>query len=192
VKHKIKSRWSGDVIYTAELPDDTQSGMAVRAALEQATRAGANLRAANLRAADLRGADLSDADLRNADLSDADLRGANLRAADLRGADLSGANLRAADLRGADLSGANLRGADINGEKITRVPVQIANLRWDVLITEGYLRIGCQRHTHAEWAAFDDATIAGMDEDAADFWAQWKAPLLVMCAAHALEVAEVA
>ena len=177
MKHKIKSRWSGDVIYTAELPDDTQSGMAVRAALEQATRAGANLRAANLRAADLRGADLSDADLRNADLSDADLRGANLRAA---------------DLRGADLSGANLRGADINGEKITRVPVQIANLRWDVLITEGYLRIGCQRHTHAEWAAFDDATIAGMDEDAADFWAQWKAPLLVMCAAHALEVAEVA
>ena len=147
MKHKIKSRWSGDVIYTAELPDDTQSGMAVRAALEQATRAGANLRAANL---------------------------------------------RAADLRGADLSGANLRGADINGEKITRVPVQIANLRWDVLITEGYLRIGCQRHTHAEWAAFDDATIAGMDEDAADFWAQWKAPLLVMCAAHALEVAEVA
>ena len=137
MKHEIKSRWSGDVIYTAELPDDTQSGMAVRAALEQATRAGA-------------------------------------------------------DLRGANLSGADLRGADINGETITRVPVQVANLRWDVLITEGYLRIGCQRHTHAEWAAFDDATIAGMDEDAADFWAQWKAPLLVMCAAHALEVAEVA
>ena len=162
MKHEIKSRWSGDVIYTAELPDDTQSGMAVRAALEQATRAGANL------------------------------CGADLRAADLSGANLRDANLSGADLRGANLSGADLRGADINGETITRVPVQVANLRWDVLITEGYLRIGCLRHTHAEWAAFDDATIAGMDEDAADFWAQWKAPLLVMCAAHALEVAEVA
>jgi uncharacterized protein YjbI with pentapeptide repeats len=172
MKHEIKSRWSGDVIYTAELPDDTQSGMAVRAALEQATRAGANLSGADLRAANLSGADL--------------------RAADLSGANLRDANLSGADLRGANLSGADLRGADINGETITRVPVQIANLRWDVLITEGYLRIGCQRHTHAEWAAFDDATIAGMDEDAADFWAQWKAPLLVMCAAHALEVAEVA
>ena len=109
MKHEIKSRWSGDVIYTAELPDDTQSGMAVRAALEQATRAGANLCGANLR----------------------------------------DANLSGADLRGANLSGADLRGADINGETITRVPVQVANLRWDVLITEGYLRIGCQRHTHA-------------------------------------------
>ena len=63
---EFKSR-DGQVLYTA------QSATDVRAALEEAARADANLSGANLRGAYLRGADL-----RGAYLSGADLRGANL------------------------------------------------------------------------------------------------------------------
>ena len=136
-------------------------------------------------AADLRGADLCDADLRGANLRGADLRGANLRGADLRGANLLGADLREADLRGADLRDANLLGANLRGEKLKSIPVFICGLTWFVTVTNEYLTIGCQRHTHAEWAAFSDEQIAGMADGALDFWQMWKPSLLSVCAFQA-------
>jgi hypothetical protein len=47
------------------------------------------------------------------------------------------------------------------------------------------MRIGCQRHTHAEWAAFDEKAIRRMHAKALDFWKQWRCALLTMCAEHA-------
>ena len=125
----------------------------------------ANLRAANLRAANLCAADLC---------------GANLRGANLRGA-----NLRYADLCGANLCGANLRGADLCGEKLKSIPVFIYGLKWFVTVTNEFLTIGCQRHTHAEWAAFSDEQISDMDEGALNFWQMWKPSLLSVCAVQA-------
>jgi hypothetical protein len=100
---QIKHRYSGVVLFECE------SGMSMRAALERATTAKANLRGANL----------SYADLSYANLLDANLRGANLSYADLRGANLSDANLSYADLRGANLSGANLSYADLRGANLS-------------------------------------------------------------------------
>jgi uncharacterized protein YjbI with pentapeptide repeats len=71
---EVKNRFAGKVIFSAEC-------LGVRACLELAVVADANLS----------GADLSGADLRYADLSGANLRGADLRYASLSGADLSGA-----------------------------------------------------------------------------------------------------
>jgi hypothetical protein len=123
---EIKNRWSGSVIFTAEIErgEDTRHGvklgLAVRAAYKsRAVLSGAYLSGADLRGADLSGADLRGADLRRADLSDADLSGADLSGADLRGADLSGADLSGAVLRDANLRDANLRGA---------CPVKIENI----------------------------------------------------------------
>ena len=110
--------------------------------------------------------------------------GANLYGADLYGADLRGANLRGADLRGADLYGANLRGANLDGEKLTKTPLQLNNLKWLVLISDKYLRIGCQRFTIEEWKNFDDETIVEMDFAALKFWRKWKAPIIALCDAH--------
>ena len=144
---------------------------------------GADLCGANLRGADLCGADLRGADLCGADLREANLRGANLREANLRGADLCGANLCEADLREADL-----RGAVIECEKITKTPIQIPiGLTYVALITNGFMRLGCKRYSHAEWAEFSDDQISEMDSEALEFWKVWKAPLLAMCAAHAGE-----
>jgi hypothetical protein len=127
----------------------------------------------------------AEADLRGANLSGADLRGA-----DLYGADLYGVNLSGADLRGADLRGANLSGADLSGEKLKHAPLFVSNLRWEITITDGYLTIGCQRHTHDHWAQFSDDEISQMHSDASAFWATWKQPLLLMCAAHASKSGE--
>jgi uncharacterized protein YjbI with pentapeptide repeats len=185
--------------------------------LRDADLRGADLRDADLRGADLRdaylgGADLRDADLRGADLRDADLRGADLRDAYLRDANLGGANLGDANLSDANLGGANLSGANLSdaylrdaylgdanlgganlrdaylrGEKIAIVPISILNLTWDILISESYLKIGCQRHTHDEWKAFTDDGIAKMEGRASSFWSANKSWLLSACKAHRKE-----
>jgi uncharacterized protein YjbI with pentapeptide repeats len=113
---------------------------------------------------------------------------ANLSGANLYGANLYGANLSGANLYGADLSGANLSGAKNDGEEIAITPIPIGGLRWPVLVTDGYMRIGCQRHSHDEWASFTAAQIEDMASDAPDFWAQWKDSLLSMCRAHASKI----
>ena len=161
---QIKSRFTGNVLKEVDA---------------------ANLRAANLRAADLCAADLRAADMRAADLCGANLRGANLRAADLRDADMRDAELCGADLCGANLCGANLRGADLCGEKLKSIPVFIYGLKWFVTVTNEFLTIGCQRHTHAEWEAFSDEQISDMDEGALNLWQMWKPSLLSVCAVQA-------
>ena len=157
--------------------------------LREADLCGANLCNAKLYGADLRGADLRRADLYGANLCEANLSAANLRGADLHRADLYGANLCEADLRGARLYGArlygaDLRGANLDGEKIEKNPLVVVGLTYWCLISDNYMRLGCKRFTHAEWAEFDDKQIAAMDSRALEFWSQWKAPLLAMCAAH--------
>lgn len=89
-----------------------------------------------------------------------------------------------ANLYGANLEGANLRGANLEGEKLTKTPLQLNNLKWPVLISDKYLRIGCQRFTIEEWKNFDDAAIVEMDFAALKFWRNWKAPIIALCDAH--------
>ena len=94
-------------------------------------------------------------------------------------ADLSWSNLSGCDLRGCDLSGCNLR-----GEIISKPPMQIDGIQWSVTITEEFLEIGCQRHTHDEWRAFSEEQIAAFHGDAWSFWQKHKSSLLGLCDAH--------
>jgi len=134
----------------------------------------ANLHTANLSHANLRGADLRSANLTCADLSGADLGYAVLRGANLRGTNLRGANLAGADLTGANLSDpASLLGVNGNCREIRSIQVD----KWPVAYTETHLQIGCQLHPIAEWWAFDDEEIDIMEEQALQWWRQWK-PIL--------------
>ena len=127
MKHKITHRYTGVVLFEADIPDNTSSGLVVRAALEQATKVGANLAGAYLAGAYLDGAKLAYANLAGAYLAGAYLDGANLVGAKLAyanlvgaylvGANLDGANLVGAKLDGANLVGANLDGANLVGER---------------------------------------------------------------------------
>ncbi|MFY3547450.1 pentapeptide repeat-containing protein [Achromobacter xylosoxidans] len=193
---EIKNRWTGAVLFTADVPEGTESGLIARVALEQAVEASAYLGDANLRGADLRGAYLGDANLRGADLrgaylGDANLGGANLRGADLRGANLRGANLGGADLRDANLGGANLGGADLrdanlggaNLGELRGIWGASGNLReikaiqcdtWPVTYTATHMQIGCQFHELERWWSFTDEQIARMDSSALEWWQKWK------------------
>jgi hypothetical protein len=76
---QIKSRWSGEVLYTYETDAEVtcvEYGVQLGKAIREAVTKRAYLRGADLRGADLQGADLQGADLRGADLqgaADADL-----------------------------------------------------------------------------------------------------------------------
>ena len=113
MKYEIKSRFSGEVQFTAEIECDENAERSIKVglAVKWAFETDADLMGANLRGANLRGANLWGANLRGANLWGADLMGANLWGADLMGANLRGANLWGANLRGANLRGANLWGA---------------------------------------------------------------------------------
>jgi uncharacterized protein YjbI with pentapeptide repeats len=144
----------------------------------------ANLSGANLRGAYLSGANLSVADLSGVNLSGVNLSGAYLSGAYLGDTNLSGANLSGANLGGAYLGDTNLSGANLYGEFLSKSPIILTGLLWNVIITEGFMAIGCKRHTHADWESFDDEVIADMHDGALDFWRAHKDALLAMCKAH--------
>ena len=65
-QHEIKNRWTGEVLFTCDVPEGMESGMIARHAVETAIAVGANLRDANLLGANLRDANLRDANLEGA------------------------------------------------------------------------------------------------------------------------------
>ena len=67
-KHQINHRWNDSVLFECDVPDNMESGLRTRHALEKAVDAGANLYGANLSGAYLSGANLSDANLSGANL----------------------------------------------------------------------------------------------------------------------------
>jgi len=182
MKIEIKNRFTGSVIFSHE-----QENNSILITLKLAISSDADLYGANLSGADLSGADLYGANLYGANLSGADLYGANLYGANLSGANLSGADLSGADLSGADLYGANLSGANLYGEKLTKTPLFVLNLEWDVTITTRHLRIGCQVHLISEWKLFDDKKIKSMSDSALEFWSKYKSAVIALCDAHAEE-----
>ena len=204
---QIKHRWNGSVLFTSDVPDDTPSGIEVRVALENAIAANANLAGANLANANLAGANLTGANLTGANLANANLTGANLTGANLTGAFLANANLAGANLAnanlagaylegaylagaylaGANLAGAFLAGANLEGAKwrngivMSKRPIQMYGLLWTVTILDAHMQIGCELHSLAEWAAFDDARICAMDgRYALRFWRAHKDALLAL------------
>ena len=117
MKHKIKHRYTYNVLFECELPDSTPSGVATRHALEKAVSAGASLAGANLYGANLYGASLAGASLDGANIAGANLDRANLDMANLDRASLDGASLDGASLAGASLAGASLYGKKLIGNR---------------------------------------------------------------------------
>ena len=112
------------------------------------------------------------------------LDGANLAGANLARANLARANLAGANLAGANLDGAYLADAKISDDiTITRTPLQILGLSYPVLVFDQHIKIGCEQHSIAEWAAFDNERIARMDGvRARRFWHRHKAAILAFAA----------
>ena len=189
IDFEVRNRWSGEVQFAAQIEcsEDTPFRLKLGLAVKWALKTGANLSWADLSVADLSGADLSVADLSGANLSVADLSGADLSGANLSGADLSRANLSWVDLSVANLSVAKWR----DGVLVKQQPVQIGGLTWPVTILDTHMQIGCELHSHDEWAGFDNERIATMDGTASRrFWRDHRDWLLGLCAWHAAKTAD--
>ena len=91
--------------------------------------------------------------------------------------DLSTAVFKDVKMSIVELLDCNMTGVDLTGIHFYRTQVDndwlkiIDDLRhWLVCYTDKHLTIGCQRHTIAEWQAFDDWYIDSMDERALAWW----------------------
>ena len=184
MKFEIKSRWTGAVIFTAEIDcdDGASHGIQLGLAVKVAVKAGAYLTRADLASANLASADLADAymaraNLARADLTDANLAGANLASAYMADANLAGTDLTRADLAGADLTRADLASANLNGISGLNDWIKCIQIEdWPITYTDEDMQIGCQRHPIALWETFSDAEIRAMDgRKALAFWSKWKA-----------------
>ncbi|MDF3858110.1 pentapeptide repeat-containing protein [Achromobacter denitrificans] len=150
MQHQIKNIY-GAVLFTADVPEGTESGLITRVALEQAVEARANLADANL--------------------ADANLAGANLAGAYLAGAYLARANLARANLAGAylaELSG--IWGASGNLREVKAIQCDT----WPVTYTATHMQIGCQLHALEAWWSFTDEQINEMAFGALAWWQKWK------------------
>lgn len=165
MKIEIKHRFTDDVIYSHECENNI-----VKRTLMKACRANVDLRDANLSHADLHYSDLSLIDLRGADLNGSNLRGSNIYSADMRGADLRCADLRGTMLHDVDLRGANLQNTIGNGRQIKTIQTN----RWTIVMTKKVMAIGCEQHTYKKWMKFTDEQISEMDDEALEFWKNWK------------------
>lgn len=158
MKFEIKNRWTGSVIFTAEITcgEDASYGVKLGLAVNEAILKGADLTDADLRGANLPGANLAEANLPGANLYGSDLKVANLSGANLEevnfswanlpGANLSGSNLKKVNFSWANLSWADLKGADLAGANLSGVNLELASLagaKWydGIIITHAPMRI---------------------------------------------------
>jgi len=155
----IISRWDAErILFSAQVDASIGERFRLRAALEIAVKARANLAGANLAGAYLAGAYLDGAYLDGANLDGANLAGAYLARANLAGANLAGANLDGANLAGAYLDGAYLDGeTKLAGERPLMQIGPIGSVsRYLVayITTKGLrLRAGCFFGTRDEFVA---------------------------------------
>lgn len=63
-------------------------------------------------------------------------------------------------------------------------PICLSGLDWDVTIWDAHMQIGCEFHSHVEWAGFDSERIAKMDSYALTFWQTHNDVLLQLCKMH--------
>ena len=159
MKIQIKSRFDASVLFEHECEANT-----IKLTVEAAVKARAYLVGAYL--------------------VGAYLAGANLEGAYLEGANLVGANLAGANLAGAYLEGAYLEGATYGIATLSKGLLQLFGMRWSVMVFDSHIKIGCEFHSTAEWAAFDDDRIAEMDGNALEFWMKNKEFILLAAKTH--------
>jgi len=79
---------------------------------------------------------------------------------------------------------ANLRGANLYGKLLTKAPLQIVGLPYDVLITEDHIKVGCQMHIVKEWKKLTPKSVKNMADNATLFAKKYKKIILALHKEH--------
>ena len=84
-------------------------------------------------------------------------------------------------LAGAYLARAKLAGAIYSeGVILTKIPICVSGLTWDVVILDSHMKIGCELHSFSEWESFTETRIKKMESRALDWWRQHKTMLFAI------------
>jgi len=187
-RFKIKNI-SGEIIFSAECASLADC---VELAVQQSiSLSGADLSGAVLPRANLFGVNLAGVNLTGANLAGANLAGANLSGANLSGANLADTNLHYADLFGANLAGAVLTGAKYGKEvPLECTPLMLQGTKYDIIIMDRHIKIGCKLYSHTEWESFSTEQIAQMDDGALTWWKAWKMTVLNLSRLHQQHIAD--
>jgi uncharacterized protein YjbI with pentapeptide repeats len=181
---------NGSEIFTHECEGNT-----IKRTVEEAVKQGASLAYADLKGESLNYAKLDHANLYGASLNGVKMNGVKLNYAKLDHADLYEANLNYAELNGASLYNSNLHcanlyrarlnGANLEGEVLSsKTPISLYINKQFILITDNYMRFGCQLYTHSEWENFSDEETSRMFDGTSEFWRCWGNVLIRMCKVH--------
>lgn len=114
---------------------------------------------------DLSGLDLSGCDLRRSDFTNTNLKGANLTNATLVVCEFSGADLSGAMIDGVDwelcknLDLANFIGAIYDGVSIEKQAIVDTLGKYQRLITDRFIQIGCLKGNEIYWKTMTDAKL---------------------------------
>jgi uncharacterized protein YjbI with pentapeptide repeats len=87
---------------------------------------------------------------------------------------------------GTRFDGTSFVGTRFDGNPITKQPIYISGFPWSVTILQHCMLIGCQHHSHAEWANLGEDIIEDAGgKKAVELWAIYKSILLALCAEQA-------
>ena len=197
---KIKHKFTKEILFQGEFEsfkDCVEMAIKLEIDFSGADLSGADLSWSNFSGANFSGSELSrvnfswsnfsGANFSGAELSRVNFSWSNFSWANFSGANFSGANLPGANLPGVNFSGANLYRANFSQVKIDKIeinktPIQIIGSKWDVIIFDHHMKVGCELHKISEWESFDDKRNNEMDSTALDFWKKNKQFLLSACA----------
>lgn len=109
-----------------------------------------------LRGADLRGANLSGAVMMNADLTGAELNGATMNGALCTGAIFDSCDLGSATCFGAEMKHARFEGAHWQNIPLTRRPIRVSGLDYDVTLLDQHIVVGSTMLTWTDLARLEE------------------------------------
>ena len=69
---------------------------------------------------------------------------------------------------------------DMRGANLPTDVIRIDGMRWDVMIFQDWMTIGCQHHHIDDWDKFTDDEISKMDNGALEFWKENKGKLITI------------
>jgi len=141
-----------------------------------------------------RNTDFSGSTLDDCDMSYGDYRGSNFSRCSAKRTKFTGSNLRGCNtvkmlidgesLIGVDTRMVNLKGSIIDGEEVKKQPIVINGLPWFVLITDNYMRLGCERHTHQDWKNMKIKDMEKIGEIAVYIFQKYSSLLFTLCDLH--------
>jgi hypothetical protein len=80
--------------------------------------------------------------------------------------------------------------SSVDNSSVSIDTLSISGTTWMITYTDTHIKIGCRNHTYAEWENFTDREISKMDNNALEWWNEWKGLVLSLALKHRQKIAK--